>query len=75
MFLALGVLLDVTSFVVHVTTLILGLSYKDITTLIIEVSYNDTPTFNLGVSYNDDYLWGTPCWLVALLMLLDVSFV
>ena len=68
MFLAPGVLLDITSFVVRVTTLILGVSYKDITTLILEVPYNDIiPTFNLGVSYNDDYSWGMPCWLVALL--------
>ena len=65
---SVGALLDITSFVGPITTLILGVSYKDITTLILEVSYNDIPTFNLGVSYNNDYYWGTPCWLVALLV-------
>ena len=45
----------ITSFVGCITTLILGVSYKDIMALILEVSYDD------------DYSWGTPCWLVALM--------
>ena len=67
MFLALGILLDITLFVVCVTTLILGVLYKEITTLILVASYNDIPMFNLGVSCRDDYSWGTSCWIIALM--------